>query len=224
MSGSPYKDLKSGASGTRSKSNLRSGSKVSFLFPTSGSDPASENLQQTSITFNAAADSASDDPISSHLSGFCDMITRSPTQLTNSVPSTPNPNESSSFRTFSMSHSYSQPAKEMYVPRHKASITTTVLSVARTIHDTGLETTDMTEVSGLSPHRSISSFSSESNQLQNYIHSFQLPKEQLLFVKNAMQEALERGLKHNIQGGSSIPVVPTYVCALPDGTGKCPLQ
>ncbi|KAJ6667754.1 hypothetical protein lerEdw1_016075 [Lerista edwardsae] len=217
----PYS--KSGAHASGSKSSLRSGSRISFaLNTTSGSDPSSENVQQTSFVLNAIAGPASEDLFSHPMSGsnitdFLEMTTRRPSQHSKdsfavSATDSDTPN---TFLTFSVSQ-LSRPSREMHaIPKHRASITSAFLTLSRS----GLGTTDMSDISGLSPHRDPSVMSTGPNQIQKHLRSFRISREQLLFVKNSMKEALERGLKHHNEGGNSLPVIPTYVCALPDGTG-----
>lgn len=73
------------------------------------------------------------------------------------------------------------------------------------------------------PHRS--SFASVSDQVQKHLQDFHLSKKQLVRIKDNMQAALEKGLKQKDgRRADALPMLPTYVCVLPDGTGKCILQ
>lgn len=56
------------------------------------------------------------------------------------------------------------------------------------------------------------------SQLEKTLTPFRLDKELLKAVQAQMREAMERGLRGE---DSSLPMLPTYVCSTPDGTGEC---
>uniref|UniRef100_A0ACB8EIM2 Uncharacterized protein n=1 Tax=Sphaerodactylus townsendi TaxID=933632 RepID=A0ACB8EIM2_9SAUR len=57
--------------------------------------------------------------------------------------------------------------------------------------------------------------------VQKQLQGFYLSKKQLLRMKDSLQAALEKGLKKQAQDGpGGLPMLPTYVCALPDGTER----
>lgn len=75
----------------------------------------------------------------------------------------------------------------------------------------------------LAPHRS--ACVPFPDQVEKHLQAFYLSRKQLVKIKDSMQAAMEKGLKKPNQGGpGALPMVPTYVCSLPDGTGKCILQ
>ncbi|KAJ6667742.1 hypothetical protein lerEdw1_016063 [Lerista edwardsae] len=216
--------FKSGARASGSRSNLHSGSRISFALNTT-SDPSSEDMQQTSILLNAIAGPTSEDPFSHALSAsdftdFLEMTNRRPSHHSkDSFAGSPEDNDmQSSFLAFTMSQSFLQPSGEMHAVS-RPSITSAFLKVSRADADMGPETTEVPSVSRLSPHRAPSRISSTCSQVQKYIQYFKVSMLQVLNVKNSMKDALERALKRN-SVGSFIPVMPTYVCALPDGTER----
>ncbi|XP_015267990.1 PREDICTED: hexokinase-3 [Gekko japonicus] len=58
-------------------------------------------------------------------------------------------------------------------------------------------------------------------EVQKHVEAFHLSKKQLVKIKDSMQAAMKKGLKKQAQGGAgALPMLPTYVCALPDGTER----
>ncbi|XP_029793537.1 hexokinase-2 isoform X4 [Suricata suricatta] len=55
---------------------------------------------------------------------------------------------------------------------------------------------------------------------QNTLESLKLSREQLLEVKRRMKVEMERGLSKETHAIASVKMLPTYVCATPDGTEK----
>lgn len=55
---------------------------------------------------------------------------------------------------------------------------------------------------------------------QNTLESLKLSREQLLEVKRRMNVEMERGLSKETHAIAPVKMLPTYVCATPDGTGR----
>ncbi|EPY89888.1 hexokinase-2 [Camelus ferus] len=55
---------------------------------------------------------------------------------------------------------------------------------------------------------------------QKTLESLKLSREQLLEVKRRMKEEMERGLSKETHAVAPVKMLPTYVCATPDGTEK----
>ena len=54
---------------------------------------------------------------------------------------------------------------------------------------------------------------------QKILESLKLSREQLLEVKKRMKVEIERGLSKETHAIATVKMLPTYVCATPDGTG-----
>lgn len=54
---------------------------------------------------------------------------------------------------------------------------------------------------------------------QKTLESLKLSREQLLEVKRRMKIEMERGLRKETHAIAPVKMLPTYVCATPDGTG-----
>lgn len=54
---------------------------------------------------------------------------------------------------------------------------------------------------------------------QKTLESLKLSREQLLEVKKRMKLEMERGLSKETHAVAPVKMLPTYVCATPDGTG-----
>lgn len=57
---------------------------------------------------------------------------------------------------------------------------------------------------------------------QKTLESLKLNHEQLLEVKRRMKLEMERGLSKETHSVAPVKMLPTYVCATPDGTGMSP--
>ncbi|XP_068927568.1 hexokinase HKDC1 [Petaurus breviceps papuanus] len=57
-------------------------------------------------------------------------------------------------------------------------------------------------------------------QIDEVLSLFQLTREHLVGVKNKMRAEMEYGLKKETQPLATVKMLPTYVCAMPDGTEK----
>lgn len=54
---------------------------------------------------------------------------------------------------------------------------------------------------------------------QKILEALKLNREQLLEVKKRMKVEMERGLSKETHAVAPVKMLPTYVCATPDGTG-----
>nr|XP_056703405.1 hexokinase-3 [Euleptes europaea] len=121
----------------------------------------------------------------------------------------------SSFLSFSVSSSSPASREVLQVPKPKSHLTTSFLSVS----SLSSPSRDLFTSQRLVPHRS--SCGSLPQQLQKYLQNFQLSTKQLLRIKDSMLAALEKGLKKQPRDeAGALPMVPTYVCSLPDGTER----
>lgn len=59
---------------------------------------------------------------------------------------------------------------------------------------------------------------------QEILRPLRLSQQQLLEVKRRMQREMERGLAQQTHAKATVKMLPTYVCATPDGTGKEALE
>lgn len=55
--------------------------------------------------------------------------------------------------------------------------------------------------------------------VQQVLDSLVIKRERLVRISEDMEREFELGLKHGKQGSSSIPMLPSYVPALPTGKG-----
>lgn len=55
---------------------------------------------------------------------------------------------------------------------------------------------------------------------QEILRPLRLSQQQLLEVKRRMQREMEQGLAQQTHAKATVKMLPTYVCATPDGTGK----
>lgn len=55
---------------------------------------------------------------------------------------------------------------------------------------------------------------------QKILEPLRLSHEQLLEVKERMKQEMEQGLAKETHDEATLKMLPTYVCATPDGTGK----
>ncbi|XP_077182381.1 hexokinase-3 isoform X2 [Paroedura picta] len=121
-----------------------------------------------------------------------------------------------SFLSFSMSSSSPASRETLQVPRPKTHLTASFLSIS--MADPSSESKDLFSAQRLAPHRS--TCVSFPNQVQKRLQAFNLSQKQLVRIKDSMQEAMRKGLKSPVQGVGALPMLPTYVCALPDSTER----
>lgn len=57
-------------------------------------------------------------------------------------------------------------------------------------------------------------------QIDRVLALFQLTREQLVGVRDKMRVELEYGLKRDTHALATVKMLPTYVCGMPDGTGR----
>ncbi|KAL8212178.1 UNVERIFIED_CONTAM: hypothetical protein K2H54_040287 [Gekko kuhli] len=132
--------------------------------------------------------------------------------------SQPDCETTSSFLSFSMSSSSPDSRESPQVPRPKTNLTAAFLSIS--MADSSLRSASKEfGARRLAPRRStVVSFP---EQVQKHVEAFHLSKKQLVKIKDSVQAAMEKGLKKQVQGGTgALPMLPTYVCTLPDGTER----
>ncbi|XP_060094812.1 hexokinase-3 [Heteronotia binoei] len=124
-----------------------------------------------------------------------------------------------SFLSFSMSSSSPDSRESLQVPKPKNHLTAISMSISMADPSLSSASRDSSATRRLIPHRS--SFVSFPDQVQKHVQAFHLSNKQLLRIKDSMQVAMENGLKKPVRGGTgALPMVPTYVCALPDSTER----
>ncbi|XP_025026912.1 uncharacterized protein LOC112541497, partial [Python bivittatus] len=202
----------------------RGSSKVSFILKsTSDSSPVSESSHRLSLMLNASSGSQ---PGSNMFFAFSKSrpVSTSDASETDQVdqegggsfflPHQESSATTSSLLSFSVVHSGlpRSSIEQQVVPKSRGSITSSFVSISKTA---GLEAKPAHR---LMPHRPQSSISSISESLQKHLLPFYVTPEQLLSVKDLMVAALENGLKQTDKTTSYLPMLPTYVSALPDGT------
>ncbi|XP_054832345.1 hexokinase-3 [Eublepharis macularius] len=125
----------------------------------------------------------------------------------------------SSFLSFSMSRTSPSSRELLPVPKQKTHLMASFLSISTADQNLSSGSQDSFDAQRLVPHRS--NFSSFPDQIQKHMQAFRLSKKQLLQIKDSIQVVLEKGLKKKVQDGAgSLPMVPTFVCTLPNGTER----
>nr|XP_034960859.1 hexokinase-3 [Zootoca vivipara] len=82
----------------------------------------------------------------------------------------------------------------------------------------GTSSAEAREDHKLIPHRAASKSAPVSDQIQKHVQAFHLPKEQLEHVRDSVYLAMQNGLKEKAKDGRALPMLPSYVCTLTDGT------
>ncbi|XP_042311144.1 hexokinase-3 isoform X2 [Sceloporus undulatus] len=208
----------------------KASSRVSFvLSTTTDSDPAFEDPQEFSFVLDTSTDPhlgsntlfAYNTTRPSAIDPFEMDTVAHASRDSFSGPKNEYDATSSSFVSFAMSHSTPRGSREMQVvPKPKTNITSSFIAFSKTGSGAGQEARDMSPVHRLVPHRAPSKVSPISDQIKKHVEPFYLSKEQLLYVKDTMLAAMERGLKQKVKEGNSLLMLPSYVCALPDGTER----
>nr|XP_020646499.1 hexokinase-3 [Pogona vitticeps] len=209
----------------------KASSRVSFMLNSaSDGSPASGGSHKFSFMLNTSSDTH---PASNTLFAYnesesraIDSFEREPLGRSGRDPFSPLDQESdvasSSFVSFAMSHSSLPPDSRdaLAVPMPRTSLMASFVSYSKMGPDEGLDARDTAPVHRLVPHRASSKSSSVSEQIKKYVELFYVPEEKLLQVKDSMLAAMESGLKQKIKEGSSLPMLSSYVCTLPDGTER----
>ncbi|KAM6473992.1 hexokinase-3 [Liasis olivaceus] len=207
----------------------RGSSKVSFILKsTSDSSPVSESSHRLSLMLNNSSGSqpgsnmffafSQSRPVSTSDASETDQVDQEGGGSF-SLPHQESSATTSSLLSFSVVHSGlpRSSIEQQVVPKSRGSITSSFVSISKTIAAAGLEAKPAHR---LMPHRPPSSISSISEPLQKHLLPFYVTPEQLLSVKDLMVAALEKGLRQKDKTTSYLPMLPTYVSALPDGTER----
>uniref|UniRef100_A0A670IJ57 Hexokinase-2 n=1 Tax=Podarcis muralis TaxID=64176 RepID=A0A670IJ57_PODMU len=56
------------------------------------------------------------------------------------------------------------------------------------------------------------------SKIQKHVQAFHLPQEQLQHVRDSLYSAMQTGLKEKVKDSLPLPMLPSYVCTLTDGT------
>lgn len=197
--------------------SIKGSSKVSFFLKnTSDSQPISESSQRFSMMLNASPDSNTFFAFSKSGSDASEIDQTERDSL--SFPSQESSATTSSLLSFSLMHSglpRSSRAEQVF-PKERGS-STSFVAITKATLQTGSEARPAHR---LIPHRPSPKISSIPEHIQKRILPFYVTLEQLQSVKNLMVAALEKGLKEKDKATSYLPMLPTYVSALPDGSGK----
>ncbi|XP_063148939.1 hexokinase-3 [Candoia aspera] len=206
------------------QTDSRVSSKVSFILKnTSDSSPDSEGSHRFSLMLKASSGSQPDSNMffAFRKSGP-DIPDASETDQiypaegdSFSLPHEESSATTSSLLSFSVVHSGlpQSSREEQVVPKARGSVTSSFVSVS-------LASSEAKPAHRLIPHRPSSKMSSISERIQKYILPYYVTLEQLQHVKNLMAAALEKGLKQKDKATNDLPMLPTYVSALPDGTER----
>ncbi|XP_039212712.1 hexokinase-3 isoform X1 [Crotalus tigris] len=199
-------------SGGSAKSE-RGSSKVSFFLKnTSDSQPVSERF---SMMLNASPDSNTFFAFSKSGSNASEIDQTERDSF--SFPSQDS-SATTSLLSFSLMHSglpQSSRAEQVF-PKERGS-SGSFVSITKATLQTGSEARPAHR---LIPHRPSPKISSIPEHIQKRILPFYVTLKQLQSVKNLMVAALEKGLKEKDKATSYLPMLPTYVCALPDGSER----
>lgn len=223
----PKPELGSGGStGPESPASARRSSKVSFfLKSTSGSKPVSENSHGVSMMLNASPDSNTFFAFSKSGSGASEinlnLTQRDPFPFTYQDSSA----TTSSLLSFSLMHAgLPRSSREEQMFKERGSIISSFVSLTKTATPAKPAVPETRLAHRLIPHRPSPKISSIPENIQKRILPFYVTLEQLKSVKNLMVAAMEKGLKQKEKITSYLPMLPTYISALPDGSGKHTLQ
>lgn len=212
-----------GSAGPESPTSAR-GSKVSFfLKSTSDLRPVPESSHRISLMVNASQDSNTFFAFSKSGSDASEINPLDRTEKSSfSFPHQDSAFTNSSVLSFSLMHSgLPRSSRDEQMLKDRGSVTTSFMSVTKTALPTVPEDRPPHR---LIPHRPSSKISSIPENIQKHILPFYVTLEQLKSVKNSMGAALKKGLIQKDKVTSYLPMLPTYVSALPDGSGKHALQ
>ncbi|XP_070789896.1 hexokinase-3 [Pituophis catenifer annectens] len=209
----------SGSAGPESPTSAR-GSKVSFFLKSaSGSRPVPESSHRISLMLNASPDSNTFFAFSKSGSDASEINPLDRTEKDSfSFPHQDSAATNSSILSFSLMHAgLPRSSRDEQMLKDRGNITTSFMSVTKTALPTVPEARSAHR---LIPHRPSPKISSIPEHIQKRILPFYVTLEQLKSVKNSMGAALEKGLMQKDKVTSYLPMLPTYVSALPDGSER----
>ncbi|ETE73732.1 Hexokinase-3, partial [Ophiophagus hannah] len=209
-----------GSAGPESPDSARGSSKVSFFLKSSTSDskPVSESSHKFSLMLNASPDSNTLFAFSKSGSDASDInLLHLAEKGSLSFPYQDSAT-TTSLLSLSLLHSgLPHSSRDEPMLNERGALSSSFMSITKAPTPTVPEARPAHR---LIPHRPSSKMSSIPEQIKKRILPFYLTLEQLKSVKNSMGAALERGLKQKDKAISYLPMLPTYVSALPDGSER----
>ncbi|XP_026529015.1 hexokinase-3 [Notechis scutatus] len=208
-----------GSAGPESPASARGSSKVSFfLKSTSDSKPVSESSHKFSLMLNASPDSNTFFAFSRSGSDASDLNLLDRAEKGSfSFPSQDSA-ATTSLLSFSLVHSgLPRSSRDEPMLNERGALSSSFVSITKAATATVPEARPAHR---LIPHRPSSKISSIPEQIKKHILPFYVTLEQLKSVKDLMGAALEKGLKQKDKATSYLPMLPTYVSALPDGSER----
>ncbi|XP_070595033.1 hexokinase-3 isoform X2 [Erythrolamprus reginae] len=191
------------SAGPESPSSARASAKIAFLLKSSSDLRPAPESSLTSMMLNASPNSNTFFAFSKSGSNASDRETEK---------------DSSSLLSFSLMHSGLQrPPRDEQSLKEKGSHGGSFVAFTKTA---SLIIPEVRPAHRLIPHRPSPKISSIPENLQKRIMPFYVTLEQLRNLKTLMVASMEKGLKQKDKLNSHLPMLPTYVSALPDGSER----